>query len=165
MSYNKAIMMGNLTRDPEVRTTSTGQSVANFTIAVNHRYGQKEEVLFLRCEAWGKTAEIAQQYLQKGNPVIVDGRLRENKYNTREGEERREIILSVENLRLMPRGTGGGDRGQDDYSGGNDNRQDRRQSNVSQGSHPDYSRDEAPNDDHYQHDRNPEDESKDDLPF
>ncbi|MDX2017338.1 MAG: single-stranded DNA-binding protein, partial [Planctomycetota bacterium] len=75
-SFNKVILMGNLTRDIELRQTSGNQAVANVGIAVNRRWKtetgeQREEVTFVDCEAWGRTAEIMSQYLSKGRPVFI----------------------------------------------------------------------------------------------
>ena len=78
--FNKVILMGNLTRDPEVRTTPNGQSVANFSIAVNRTWkgsdgSQQDSVSYIDCVAWGRTGEVIAQYMQKGRPILVSGRL------------------------------------------------------------------------------------------
>src|SRR5437762_1626193 len=80
-SYNKVILMGNITRDIELKYTPSNQAVAKIGLAVNRKYktadGQlKEDVTFVDCEAWGKTAESMNQYLSKGKPVFIEGRLR-----------------------------------------------------------------------------------------
>jgi len=83
-SYNKVILLGNLTRDPELRYTPKGTAVARLGLAVNRSYKSetgetKEEVTFLDVDAWGKQAELIAQYLRKGNPLFVEGRLRLDK--------------------------------------------------------------------------------------
>ncbi|MGE3312100.1 MAG: single-stranded DNA-binding protein [Limisphaerales bacterium] len=80
-SFNKVILLGNLTRDPELRYTPKGQAVARLGLAVNRSYktesGEtKEEVTFIDIDAWGKQAELIGQYLKKGNPIFVEGRLK-----------------------------------------------------------------------------------------
>ena len=87
-SYNKVILMGNLTRDPELKYLQSGMAVANLGLAVNRVYTdrqsgeKKEEVCFVDAEAWGKTAETMNEYLQKGRPVFVEGRLRQQRWET-----------------------------------------------------------------------------------
>ena len=80
-SYNKVLLLGNLTRDPEVRYTPKGTAVCTLGLAVNETYTtqtgeQKEEVVFVDIDVWGRQAETAGQYLSKGRPVFVEGRLR-----------------------------------------------------------------------------------------
>ena len=79
-SYNKVLLMGNLTRDPEVRYTPKGTAIANIGLAVNRRWTtdageQKEDVTFVDVEVWGRQAETVGQYLSKGKPIFVEGRL------------------------------------------------------------------------------------------
>jgi single stranded DNA-binding protein len=84
-SFNKVILMGNLTRDPEVRYTTGGSAVCDITLAINHNYTDKrsnerrEEVSFIDITLWGRTAEIAGEYLAKGRPVLIEGRLQQDK--------------------------------------------------------------------------------------
>ena len=100
-SLNRAQVIGNLTRDPEVRTTTTGQSVASFGVATNRRWtdaqGQrKEEVEFHRIVSWNKLAELCSQLLAKGRKVYVEGRLQTRKWTGQDGQERTttEIVIS-----------------------------------------------------------------------
>jgi single-strand DNA-binding protein len=79
------MMIGNLTADPELRYTASGTAVCNFRIAVNEKYGDREEVLYLRVVAWGKVGENASQYLSKGQRVFVEGRLTERKWESDSG--------------------------------------------------------------------------------
>ncbi len=80
-SYNKVLLMGNLTRDVELKQTAGNQSVAEIGLAVNRRFkdrdgNDREETTFVDCEAWGRTAEVMAQYLAKGRPVFIEGRLK-----------------------------------------------------------------------------------------
>ena len=112
--FNKVILMGNLTRDPEVRTTPSGQSVANFSLAVNRTWkgqdGQTQEnVSYIDCVAWGKTGEIIAQYVQKGRPLLVSGRLDQRSWDDKEsGQKRSKVEVVVEDFNFVAGGAGGG---------------------------------------------------------
>jgi single-strand DNA-binding protein len=112
--FNKVILMGNLTRDPEVRTTPNGQSVANFSLAVNRTWkdqsGQTQEaVSYIDCVAWGKAGEIIAQYLSKGRPVLVSGRLDQRSWEDKEtGGKRSKVEVVVEDFNFVDSGQGGG---------------------------------------------------------
>lgn len=109
MELNKVIMIGNLTRDPEQRTTAQGTALTKFDIAVNTRRGQgKDEVLFIRVETWQKTAEIAAQYLTKGSQVLVEGRLKSEEYETKDGQKRKDMVIVADNIRLGAKAKGEG---------------------------------------------------------
>src|SRR5690606_32862970 len=110
MDLNKVMLIGNLTRDPETRSTTSGHQVCNFTLAANSGYGERQATLFIKCEAWQKTAEIADQYLRKGSQCLVEGRLKIEEYQTKEGEKRRDPVVVVEKLSLgaRPKGEEGG---------------------------------------------------------
>lgn len=96
-SYNKVILMGNLTRDPELKYLPSGTAVANFGLAMNETYtdrqtGEKrEEVCFVDVEAWGRQAEIANEYLQKGSSVFIDGSLRFDSWEADDGTKRSRL--------------------------------------------------------------------------
>lgn len=111
--FNKVILMGNLTRDPEVRTTPSGQSVANFSLAVNRTWkgqdGQTQEnVSYIDCVAWGKTGEIIAQYVQKGRPLLVSGRLDQRSWDDKEsGQKRSKMEVVVEDFNFVGGGAGG----------------------------------------------------------
>ncbi len=96
-SYNKVILMGNLTRDPELKYLPSGTAVANFGLAMNETYTdrqtgeKKEEVCFVDVEAWGRQAEIANEYLQKGRPVFVDGSLKFDSWEADDGTKRSRL--------------------------------------------------------------------------
>lgn len=112
--FNKVILMGNLTRDPEVRTTPSGQSVANFSLAVNRTWrdanGQNQEaVSYIDCVAWGKAGEIIAQYMQKGRALLVSGRLDQRSWDDKEtGGKRSKIEVVVEDFNFVDGGNGGG---------------------------------------------------------
>ena len=111
-SFNKVILMGNLTKDPEIRYTPSGTPVANFRLAVNNRYKQgeefKEEVCFIDIVVFGKQAENCGQYLGKGQGVIVDGRLQERRWETEDGVKRSKHEVVAQTVRFMGRRQGTG---------------------------------------------------------
>lgn len=113
MSLNRAQVIGNMTRDPEVRTTSSGQSVANFSVATNMSWtdpqGQKQErTEFHNVVAWGKLGEICGQYLAKGRRVYVEGRLQTRDWETPEGQKRQRTEIVAENVIMLDRPSQGG---------------------------------------------------------
>jgi single-strand DNA-binding protein len=114
-SYNKVLLMGNLTRDIELRHTAGNNPVANFGLAVNRRFKSKEgeareEVSFFDCEAWGRTAEVMQQYLSKGRPVFIEGRLKQDTWEDKDGSKKSKVRIVVENFQFIDsKGGGGGD--------------------------------------------------------
>ena len=110
--FNKVILMGNLTRDPETRQTPNGQSVTNFALAVNRTWkGQdgstQEQVSFIDCVAWGKTGEVIAQYIQKGRPILVSGRLDQRSWE-QDGQKRSKVEVVVEDFNFVGGGDGGG---------------------------------------------------------
>lgn len=120
--FNKVILMGNLTRDPETRTTPSGQSVTNFSLAVNRTWKgadgqQQESVSFIDCVAWGKPGEIIAQYLGKGRAVLVSGRLDQRSWDDKEsGQKRSKVEVVVEDFNFVGDGQGGGGGGVDSSS-------------------------------------------------
>jgi single-strand DNA-binding protein len=128
-SFNKVILLGNLTRDPELRHTSGNQAVANIGLAVNRRWRspegeQREETTFVDCEAWGKTAEVMCQYLAKGRPVFIEGRLKLDQWE-KEGQKFSKLRVVVEGFQFVDsgggrdgEGGGGGGAPARSYSGG-----------------------------------------------
>ncbi|HMK42938.1 MAG TPA: single-stranded DNA-binding protein [Dissulfurispiraceae bacterium] len=102
--FNRVILIGNLTKDPEVRYTPGGTPVATVSIAVNSRYRSgdenKEETLFIDCVVWGKQAETCGQYLSKGRSVLVEGRLRERRWEY-EGQKKSKMEVVTNNLRFL----------------------------------------------------------------
>jgi len=116
--YNKVLLMGNLTRDIELRHTPSNMAVANFGLAVGRRYRSKdnelrEETTFVDCEAWGKQAEIMSQYLTKGRPVFIEGRLKLDQWQDKDGGNRSKLRVVVENFQFIDGGGGGGGGGGD----------------------------------------------------
>ncbi len=114
-SVNKVFLMGNLTRDIELKHTPSDQSVATIGLAVNRTYksreGEKrEETTFVDCEAWGRTAEVMSQYLTKGRPVFIEGRLKLDQWDDRDtGKKRSKLLVVIENFQFVDsRGGGGG---------------------------------------------------------
>lgn len=123
--FNKVILMGNLTRDPETRTTPSGQSVTNFSLAVNRTWkgqdGQtNEDVSYIDCVAWGKPGEIIAQYLGKGRAVLVSGRLDQRSWEDKEtGGKRSKVEVIVEDFNFVGDGQGGGAGNSGGYSSSN----------------------------------------------
>ncbi len=128
--YNKVILAGNLTRDIEIKYTQGGSAIGNTGIATSRKFKsatgeQKEEVLFIDLTFFGRTAEIANQYLRKGSKVLVDGRLKLDQWTAQDGSKRSRHSVTVENLQMLggkdeaaPMGGNGyGDHdGPEDYS-------------------------------------------------
>jgi single-strand DNA-binding protein len=107
-NYNRVFLLGNLTADPESRDLPTGGIVADIRLAVNRTYRnrdgeQTEEVSFIDCTAYGRTAEVARDYLKKGRPVFLEGRLHQDRWETNDGEKRSKLKVVVERLVLLPR--------------------------------------------------------------
>ena len=124
-SFNKVILLGNLTRDPEVRYTPKGTAVTDLGLAVNRTYtadnGEKrEEVTFVDVTFWGRTAEVAGEYLKKGRPVFVEGRLQLDSWDDKtSGQKRTKLKVIGENMQMLgaPRGGGGSGGGDEEGSG------------------------------------------------
>ena len=112
-SFNKVILLGNLTRDPEVRYTPNGIAVASFAIAVNRKYKQgeetKEEVSYIDIVVFGKQAESCGQYINKGDSVLIDGRLQQRRWDDKEtGQKRNKIEVVAQSVNFMPKRSSGG---------------------------------------------------------
>src|SRR5207237_1443096 len=109
-SFNKVILMGNLTRDPELRFTPKGTAVAKLGLAVNRVWktetGEtKEEVLFIDVDAFSRQAETIGQYLKKGSPILVEGRLRMDTWDDKQTNQKRtKILVTAENVRFLGSG-------------------------------------------------------------
>ena len=119
-SFNKVILLGNLTRDPEVRYTPKGSAVCDLGIAVNRQYtldsGEKrEEVTFVDVVLWSRLAEIAGEYLKKGRPIFIEGRLQLDTWDDKQsGQKRSKLRVIGETMQLLggrPPGAGGGSEG------------------------------------------------------
>ncbi len=112
MNLNKAFILGNLTRDPELRQTPSGQSVCSFGVATNSFFqdksGQRQQKTeFHNIVVWGKQAEIANQFLKKGGLVFIEGRLQTRSWQDKQGITHRTTEIISERLQLGPRGAGG----------------------------------------------------------
>ncbi|MBO7132319.1 single-stranded DNA-binding protein [Candidatus Saccharibacteria bacterium] len=112
--FSKAIITGNLTRDPELRTTPNGASVCSFSVAVNRVYRdsngeQKEDVSFIDCSAWGKLGEMINQYAKKGSGVLVSGRLDQRSWEDKtSGQKRSRVEIVVEDFNFTGSAPAGG---------------------------------------------------------
>ena len=105
-SLNKVFLIGNLTRDPELRYIPSGSAVATFTVAVNRVYKsqageKKEQTSFLRVVVWGRRAEVCGEYLSKGNPVFVEGRLQSRDWETQDGQKRSTVEVVADNIQFL----------------------------------------------------------------
>ena len=105
--FNKIILIGNLTRDPEMRYTPQGTSVCNFGMAVNRKYKQadesKEEVMFINIVVFGKQADTCGQYLNKGSSALIEGRLQERRWETEDGQKRSKHEVVAQSVRFLSR--------------------------------------------------------------
>jgi single-strand DNA-binding protein len=119
-SLNKVFLVGNLTRDPEIRYTPKGTAIADVGLAINRVYSgddgqKKEEVTFVDVTLWGRQAEVAEKYLRKGRPVFIEGRLKLDTWDDKQtGQKRSRLRVIAENLQFLgsrgegePAGTGG----------------------------------------------------------
>ena len=113
--FSKVIIVGNITRDPELRSTASGTQVCGFSVAVNRNYRdssgeQKENVSFFDCSAWGKSGELIAQYAKKGSGILVSGRLEQRSWEDKEGQKRSRVEIVVEDFNFIG-GAAGGDGG------------------------------------------------------
>jgi single-strand DNA-binding protein len=116
-NFNKVILAGNLTRDPEVRYTPKGTAIAKLGLAINRSWktetGEtKEEVTFVDVDAFGRTAEVISQYLKKGRPILVEGRLKLDQWDDKQtGQKRSRLGVVLENFQFLDSGRGDGSGG------------------------------------------------------
>jgi len=128
-NYNKVILIGNLTRDPELKYTQSGMAVVEIGLAVNRKYRNRntnemvEETTFVDISGFGKQAEVFHQYMSKGRPVFIEGRLRLDRWETQDGQKRSKLCVVMENFQFL--GGGEASRGP---------RRESRPVNVSEGS-------------------------------
>lgn len=159
-SYNKVLLMGNLTRDIELRHLPSGDAVATIGLAVNNKWRDKagelrEEVTFVDCEAFSRTAETMSKYLSKGKPVFVEGRLKLDQWQDKQsGENRYKLKVVIENFQFID--SKGGAEGGSGGGGGGSNYSSRPAPARTGGGGPPPSR--APQQDHVEIE-------KDDIPF
>lgn len=111
-SLNKVFLIGNLTRDPELRYLPSGQAVANFTLAVNRPFvansgERREDTSFIRVVVWARRAEVCNEFLRKGSPVFVEGRLQSRTWESPDGTKRSAIEVIASNIQFLGRGAKG----------------------------------------------------------
>ena len=104
-NLNKVFLIGRLTRDPELRYTTSGQAVATFGLATNREYmtkeGKKEETCFVNVVTWAKQAEVCAEYLKKGNLIFIEGRLQFRSWETPDKEKRTTLEVRIENFQFL----------------------------------------------------------------
>jgi len=108
MSYNRTTLLGNLVRDPELRHLTSGNCVCDFSIAVNKAWTDKqgnkqEHVSYIDCEAWGRTAETITQYFHKGKPILVEGEIKQDRWEDNDGKKRSKLKVNVHRFVFLPR--------------------------------------------------------------
>lgn len=148
-SVNKCIFIGNLTRDPEIRYMSSGEAVANFSIACNDSWkdknGQKQErTEYVNVVAYRKLAEIIGEYLKKGRPIYIEGRMQTRKWQTKEGQDRYTTEIVCDQMQML--GGVSGDTGASNRDGevGNQSTSQKNNSSDSQSSNFDDFEDDIP---------------------
>ncbi len=116
-SFNRVILVGNLTRDPELRYLASGMAVTDIGLAVNDRRKNAngewvEETTFVDVTLWGRTAEVVSEYLTKGSPLLIEGRLKLDSWETQDGQKRSKLKVVGERMQMLSgRGQGGGEGG------------------------------------------------------
>lgn len=106
-TVNKVMILGHMTRDPELRYVPSGAAVCEFSLALNRSHTNKQtgekvdEVSFIDVVAWGRTAEVCAEYLKKGRPVFVEGRLTQDRWETEDGQKRSRIRVTAENIQFI----------------------------------------------------------------
>jgi len=102
---NRVFLLGRLTRNPEIATTTSGKKCANFSLAVSRPYKNKDGTYdsdFFNCTAWGRSAEYAEKYLHKGLAVAMEGELRQDKWEDQEGKRREKVYVNIAKIHLLP---------------------------------------------------------------
>ena len=120
-SFNRVILAGNLTRDPQLSYTPSNVSVCEFGMAINRKWrdrdgNSKEEVCYVDIVAYGRQAEVINQYMKKGNPMLIEGHLRFRQWTNKEGQNRSKLDVTVDNFTFL--GGGGGQGGGGSRGGG-----------------------------------------------
>ncbi len=105
-SFNRVILMGNLTRDPEIRQTQSGTSICRFSIAVNRSYSSqdgstRDETCFVDVDSFGRTAENISKYFSRGKPILVEGRLRQDSWEDKQGQKRTKLVVVLERFEFV----------------------------------------------------------------
>ncbi len=112
-SYNKVILLGNLTRDPQLSYTPNQTAVVDFGLATNRKWtsqdgSTRDETCFVDCRMFGRRAEVVNKYLKKGNPLFVEGRLTFSSWEAQDGSKKSKLRVTVENFEFIGGGQGGG---------------------------------------------------------
>lgn len=142
-SINNVVLVGRLTRDPELRTTGNGTSVTTFTLAVDRQYGKDKQADFISCVAWRKTAELVAQYTDKGHMVGVQGRIQTRSYDDRDGKRVYVTEVVADTVQFI--GSHNGQQGQQESTGWSSQPQpDAGKSSPFSGSTPEVSSDDLP---------------------
>jgi single-strand DNA-binding protein len=115
-SYNRVILVGNLTRDPEIRYTQSGKAVTKFTLAVNNPRN-KEETTFVDIVAWDRLGETCNTYLKKGSSALVEGRLVIRSYDDKDGNKRKATEVVIDNMQMLSSRAPGADTGSTEFAG------------------------------------------------
>lgn len=105
-SFNRVILMGNLTRDPELRQTQSGTSICRFSVAVNRSFSSqdgsvRDETCFVDIDSFGRTAENISKYFSKGKPILVEGRLRQDSWEDKQGQKRTKLVVVLERFEFV----------------------------------------------------------------
>jgi len=120
---NRVVLIGRLTRDPELRYTPSGTAVAGFSLANNRTYAvtgeKKDQVSYFDCVAWAKLGEIITEYCKKGHRIAVEGRLQQRRWDDQDGKKRTKVEVVIENFQFLT-GKGQGDEYPSDYSSSSD---------------------------------------------
>jgi single-strand DNA-binding protein len=124
-SYNKVILIGNLTRDPQLSYLPSQTAVVEFGLAVNRKFkkqdgSQGEEVCFVDCQMFGKRAEVINKYFKKGDPIFAEGRLKFDSWQGQDGQKKSKLRVFVENFEFVGKGGQGGGGGNHESTGGQD---------------------------------------------
>jgi single-strand DNA-binding protein len=149
-SLNKVMLIGNLTRDPEVRHTPKGTAVGDLSMAINMNYrtqdgSEKEEVCYVDIVVWGRQAETCQDYLSKGRQIFVEGRLQLDQWETQQGEKRSRLRVRADRVQFLGGGGGGRTTSRDQDSA--DSSPKNESSRDYQRGPEDYGNETAPDDD------------------
>lgn len=111
MNYNRIMIGGRLTGDPTLRYTASNTPVCNFTLAVNRKTKDREEVAFVDCVAWSACAENINKYMQKGRPLFVEGRITQESWQAKDGSNRSKLVVTVETFQFIDSKRDGGQQG------------------------------------------------------
>lgn len=111
-NFNKVVLVGNLVTDPELKEIGENNSVVRFRMAINRRYTtksgeKKEETTYIDCEMWGARASVISEYLKKSDPVLVEGHLKQESWENKDGEKRSKILVSIEDFEFLSRRSSG----------------------------------------------------------